>query len=709
MDVKLQISKQGLSTTESVINEEFTLRYGHIFRGPKGDSGEKGETGAKGDNGKSPKVSETNTWLVYDDELKTYVDTGIKASGSDNNYSDADKALVQTIPNKVDEEVFDETVAGFVDAINDVGTVLSESKANKDGYYPDMTVGKANNLVGRGDTQEAYINFRPSGGVPDVGNGMNISDGAARISAIKGNSVVYNQQFYPIAKNGWSVSYPTYASGNLNDGAIRVTVNDGVTIANVYQVGIRNNNTGIHLHRYLIRAKVRISAIYAQSSYNFVFEYSSNNVYMQPAITTPNEWVDIHLIFEGKENSSANLYIKPPLLFNKAVGGDWYEVKDATLIDLTKMFSAGNEPTSYEEYLQRKPINIDNEFAYKEGKLIDMKVDELVSTGDNAYNPIEHKARVIGGQKYHITDSANTEDLEVTFYAFDEDENEERVVEPIVEDGKKYYIFPANGYCIVNGKVGSVCVCLEHSYEKPIKPYEVNVKDLSFIEEIATEQGELLFTNGLMRSAGSAYDEIRYNVTTKKWEAIKRMGVIDLGSLDWKYEPTYSTANFKATVTSLGFKKISNTTFPNMMCVPYDNTIASANVAETKLDKTIKIYEGIELRIQDFSYTDAQSFKEQLQGVILNYELAKPIEVEIPNSENWNLDYMTWDFGTEEALVRDTTIDDPIPSAPFRAEINYEPNAVDDLRWSIKYIRALEARVLALEQKVVQETNIEEV
>lgn len=33
MDLKLNISKNGLSTTEEVINEEYTLRYGHVFRG----------------------------------------------------------------------------------------------------------------------------------------------------------------------------------------------------------------------------------------------------------------------------------------------------------------------------------------------------------------------------------------------------------------------------------------------------------------------------------------------------------------------------------------------------------------------------------------------------------------------------------------------------------------------------------------------------
>lgn len=33
MDLKLNVQKRGLSTTEAIINEEFTLHYGHIFRG----------------------------------------------------------------------------------------------------------------------------------------------------------------------------------------------------------------------------------------------------------------------------------------------------------------------------------------------------------------------------------------------------------------------------------------------------------------------------------------------------------------------------------------------------------------------------------------------------------------------------------------------------------------------------------------------------
>ena len=54
MELKLNVTKKGINTTPSVINEEYTLNYGHIFR-------------AKSD------------------------------------YTDADKALVQTIPNKQDK------------------------------------------------------------------------------------------------------------------------------------------------------------------------------------------------------------------------------------------------------------------------------------------------------------------------------------------------------------------------------------------------------------------------------------------------------------------------------------------------------------------------------------------------------------------------------------------------------------------------------
>lgn len=77
MDLKLKISKQGICTTEDVVNEEYTLRYGHIFRGRDGKNGINGKDGKDGTNGKDGengitprlKVESGYMYISYDNGL----------------------------------------------------------------------------------------------------------------------------------------------------------------------------------------------------------------------------------------------------------------------------------------------------------------------------------------------------------------------------------------------------------------------------------------------------------------------------------------------------------------------------------------------------------------------------------------------------------------------------------------------------------------
>lgn len=112
MILKLNISKKGLSTTEEVINEEYTLRYGHIFKGEKGDKGADGKDGERGADGKSA--------------YQQAVEAGYKGSEEDF------KKLLLSYPNKAD----------------------------KNGYYPNMSVGIADD-VKNGNTK--YLAATPSG------------------------------------------------------------------------------------------------------------------------------------------------------------------------------------------------------------------------------------------------------------------------------------------------------------------------------------------------------------------------------------------------------------------------------------------------------------------------------------------------------------------------------------------------------------------
>ncbi len=754
MDTTLKIEKQDLNATP--ITEEHQLFFGHVFRGKSayqyaiesglfsgteeefaeylGNIGNVTDAAEQATN--SAKIATSQTGLAIqeaDDAARLATDAANSADIAAENAQDkadlaaqeaqnameAGREALSIAENKGNEATTAANEAGAeavriateaatqattaaneaenaTEQANEATTAANEAaaraneevqnlreKADTEGYYPNMSVGMADNLVGRGDVQDAQINFRPSGGVPEVGNGMNITDGTARIKAIKGNSVVYNQRLATLLS-------PT-ATGNTttnngitftkeDDGYFHVSGSNTSGVAALSNNAIANYNFSID-HKYLFlvdglqKGNIQAYLLTSQTSHRF----SENGIVTAVA----NEKIIVRIIVS-----------------NNVVDVD--ERVRCAIIDLTKMFDAGNEPTTVEEYYQRKPINIDD-YAYNEGEIIDMKVNKLVSVGDNAYNPYgDGYIRVMGNMPYHIT---APEGYSVYFIPFSLDSVEEREIEPIAEN---LYVFPYNGYCTVSGVSSkNICVCLEHSYEKPIKPYEVNVKDLSWIKDITDNQDNVLFPNG-MRSAGIAHDEIKYNPTKKCWVAVKRIADVELSSLNWLLAPDYTTANFKVTVTTLNMKEAATTVRPNIMCVPYIAAVSDASVAESKNDKTIKLYNGIELRVQDLSFTDVETFKQSLQGVTLYYELATPIEVDIPDSENWNLDYPVWDFGSEEA-ISEGSMGEILSSAPFRAEINYEPNAVDDLRWSIKYIRALEQRVLVLEQKAEQETNIEEV
>lgn len=149
------------------------------------------------------------------DELLDKVERGGTGGGgnSDNNYTDADKALVQTIPNKVSQDEFNETVAGLGEAINDVGTVLSKTKANKEGYYPDMSVGMADKVKGVNKVQEELtLTTKPNG---------NIVIGNLVIDNIAGQS----KEFMPATPSGDPMHYMYEAVGAVyNDTGADITM-----------------------------------------------------------------------------------------------------------------------------------------------------------------------------------------------------------------------------------------------------------------------------------------------------------------------------------------------------------------------------------------------------------------------------------------------------------------------------------------------------
>jgi hypothetical protein len=172
------------------------------------------------------------------------------------------------------------------------------------------------------------------------------------------------------------------------------------------------------------------------------------------------------------------------------------------------------------------------------------------------------------------------------------------------------------------------------------KPYTSATTPLPNVSLIKDADGNQLFPYGLC-SAGSAYDEI--NGT----KAIKRVGVVDMGTLNWSVNPQYSGI---VSVSIAGKAKNRNlltaiyTTLNKNFLFSESSTYADKTIAGTTESKGVYV--------KDTSYTDAASFKQAMQGVLLYYALAEPIEVDI---DKWKAEYKVEQGGTEQIVSENDT------------------------------------------------------
>lgn len=132
-------------------------------------------------------------------------------------------------------------------------------------------------------------------------------------------------------------------------------------------------------------------------------------------------------------------------------------------------------------------------------------------------------------------------------------------------------------------------------------------------------------------SAGTARNYVDYE--NKQYHQC--VGSVDLGTLDWKINTTSGVGNhFYGRIDPAKFKYLGafGTTVYNVLCGKYRTVSRSSSVF---VDKTITI-DGAgdrvsQIQIKDTAYTDATAFKQAMQGVILYYELEKPIVTDISN------------------------------------------------------------------------------
>ena len=566
-----------------------------------------------------------------------------------------DKAGTAVQPNDPKFTELSEELANYGVLIEDLQNMKIDKEA--DDYYPQLSVGTADNLAGV-DEVARVINFGRSGGGA-------ITDGVARVQSIKGNSVVWN---------------------NLTDGG-SLLIAEGTK-------ALPKGATFVAGHKY---------ALYCDTLQGSLYLYT--NVGSGGVVLASLTGSRLGTIFTASQSITASGAAS-------VAGGVWLYISGAEsrsehpkICDLTKMFGSGNEPNTIEEFYQRIPMGVDLN-AYNEGEVISMRADGIKSVGRNQWDEqwelgtidsntgaetsntsiIRPKnfIKVLPSCDYYIASQVSEW---VLFY----DENKV-FADKYWAGSVKTFTTPANCHYLkfrLPASYGTTYkndICLNLSdtdFNGQYEPYIEDTEDLSIVRKY--------FPNG-MRSAGAAYDEIRYNKSTNKWEKVVRIGEVDLGSLAWDYvsaaDSTYSMMT--DALKTIAMASSANNVVGNILCSKFISDSAE-DVYNRKMPESIAIAPTGRITIFASGYTSRDSvaaFKAAMSGVMLYYELAEPIVTEIEDKD-FNLDYKVWNFGTEQMVATE-------PSAPLAADITYGFNAVGLIKQLRAMIEALSAKVASL-------------
>lgn len=556
-------------------------------------------------------------------------------------------------------------------------TELDADKADKDGYYASLGAGYADNLAGKLENVPSEFLRRPTAAT------KSIAGNKATFKKIKGNTIVWNQ----LAANGGTPSIAggwVQNNGTLTNGLFTATAAGGYVGTSLFSLV-----TG---HKYYTSGLIKTSAeagkiaVYAATvSRDYGYNIASST------------FQRVSKIFSAIANSSVRVYVRD----YRTSDWDAIEIQSVMCIDLTLMFGAGNEPATVAEFEALFPLDY---YEYNAGELLSFNGTGIKTDGFNQLDVthpymIGHGLDVDGS----ITNNVNFNIYKiqafpnrnyflrytqvyagastVTIIAYDT--NGEliniafRAIQNVAGDYSSQFTTPeGTAYLLVSARNSheNFCINLSHSGIRngEYEPYWSRTKalDLSNFDVTYTAADGTSKVEGGLKRAGDAYDEQLVN------KDIRRIGVVDLGSLNWSLNNVEGHRYF---YVNNFLTHYTNASLLNLLTTKY--TTESWSILYNNRDKAIAFQKNsasvIMLAISDSAYSDAASFKAAMAGVLLFYELATPVETDVVGRL---MDYDVDDWGTETILPEGVDASGVPYTAPIIADITYGLNAVDTLR-----------------------------
>lgn len=335
----------------------------------------------------------------------------------------------------------------------------------------------ANDLTGVVEATPEMFTYRPSAGDKSV------RDESAVIRRIKGNTSVWGQFA--------DISAPLTNSGNRyiitsnDDGSVSIkrdpSITSGYYCALNMDRAYRNSS-----HKYIFYADVTVIGVQMTSDYCGISVYNLASM------------VGNHQSYRTSGHYTFCCFGTPDTTTAWQFAFYAYGIAELTIhnlqaFDLTEMFGAGNEPTTYNEFRKYYP---DAYYPYCAPEVRSMRATGIETIGFNAFNG--EYAEVIGGHAYYLGGA-----IEAAYFATERGGE----MKPITLPESRVMTFSVSGYIYATGS--DICINLSHSGVRngEHKPYE---KNTLLLPEIAK-----YFPEG-MHSIGDVCDEITIDRAVKR-------------------------------------------------------------------------------------------------------------------------------------------------------------------------------------------------
>lgn len=351
------------------------------------------------------------------------------------------------------------------------------------------------------------------------------------------------------------------------------------------------------------------------------------------------------------------------------------------LFDLTQMFGSGNEPSTPEEF---EAMFSADYYPYNAGELMSAPVNEVVEQGRNLFDcygfsctnipNIAAKRDIANGYGTTISTIDPTNRLIVTqnkadgsskhdfrngyfcigirglkyntnyISAFDFTPTKILIVDPIMKllvNGKPDFGGSVSDFTLNVKK--HVTIKFVYNANNDAQFLELRNSGMSgIIENFQIEEGTTVATyspyhktsypipQAILNLPGYGWSagDVRNEVNWENKQYHKRVGKVDLGTLEYRYDP--NNIRFIAGLADVLTKDKND----KINCISTFYTAASGDIFDNskETDLIIRVDENVnQIYIRNLSYADATTFKNAMSGVILYYELAEEQITDISN------------------------------------------------------------------------------